>query len=185
MKKRKLKSYHVKSVKQPQSWSCGVHTIQNVANTVLNRDNIKGKGMSIEGLIKVWKGGFLLPLIDNLKRFDKKVVNGLYVTNIYQGREENIERYVDLLITPVIAISFAGRNKYKCYMAYTNKKGRKRRHVVSVIDYNSKGDLLLNDSAYGNYSWIRKEDRDIIDDVVYFNIKQSILRRVKSFIRLN
>ena len=114
--------------------------------------------------------GFLRPLVNSIKVFENQDINGYTIKTIHSGEEKNIEKYVENLVTPIIIFGFAGRGNKGTLMTYTKKKGRKRFHTACVVDC-VNGDLLLNDSAYGNYSWILKKDREIIDEVAYFNVE--------------
>jgi len=169
---KRLRDYHVISPHQDHSWSCGPYSVRNAMLAKCKMKDIKAD-IDIERILEIWnkpKQGFLLPLINSVKQFEGKNINGIEMFNIMQGKEESIGKYVDHLVTPVIAISFGGRNRYKGKMAYTEMKGRTRKHIVCVID-EVDGDLKLSDSAYGDIAWIRKKDRSIIKDVVYFNCK--------------
>jgi len=176
---KRLRDYHEISPHQDHSWSCGLYSTRNAMLAKCKMKSIEAD-VDINKLIEVWdrpKQGFLLPLINSVKRFEGHDINGVEIFNVMQGKEESIDKYVEHLVTPVIAISFGGRNRYKGKMAYTEMKGRTRQHIVCVID-EVDGDLKLSDSAYGDISWIRKEDRSIIKDVVYFNCKPSLVNRV-------
>jgi len=169
---KKLKGYHEKSPKQAESWTCGMHSLRNAMIAKCKMRGFK-EDISISRIMDIWnkpRQGFLRPLVNSIKVFENQDINGFSVQTIHSGEEKNIEKYVENLVTPVIVFGFAGRGSKGKLMTYTKKKGRKRFHTACVVDC-VNGNLLLNDSAYGNYSWILKEDREIIDEVAYFNVE--------------
>lgn len=168
----KLKDFHIVSEKQNENWNCGIYSVYNAIKAKCLMREIS-ENITIDSVMKVWDRdgqGFMLPLINSVRRFEDKDIDGISVYHTFQGEEKNIGLYIKNMVTPIIAIKFAGRNRYKGNMAYTSKIGRTRNHILCVIE-EVDGDLKCSDSAYGDISWIRKEDRSIIQDVVYFNAK--------------
>lgn len=174
----KLKEFTRVSEHQEQDWTCGHYSLFNAIRTKANMRKLDLRYLDVDDIIKIWndnKQGFLLPLINSVRRFEGKNIGGLEIYNLFKtdSKIETIKQLIDNLVTPILAIQFKGRGRHNEKMTYTKGLGSgqpDKFHIVTAVDI--EGDwILLNDSAYSDYAYIHKDDISIIKDVCYFNVK--------------
>lgn len=178
----KLITYFNKPMKQEERWTCGPNSVVNAMKAKCRMRNIPYPLLTVDELIDTWQKtikvgnkeqGFMLPLKSTIDSLAGKNIGELEIYNVFQGETDfsSIKKYVGRLVVPVIAVKFKTRSRHNGHMTYNVGSGNTNKfHILCVVD--TEGDWIkCADSAYGNWSYISKDEIEVVVDCVYFNVK--------------